>query len=207
MRFATGPSCRKCGKPLIDEEDPYIAPGATLPEYCPDCLRMRHSYDQCISVFRYRSVSRAIYRFKYAGRQEYADYFAEAACAMYGELLQMLRPDALIPVPLHRDRERERGYDQSWLLSRAIGERLGIPVERSVLRIHPTVPMKELDEQARRNNLENAFIMARDGVRYRCVIVIDDIYTTGSTLDAVAGVLRGSGTGEIYGLTLAIGQN
>lgn len=189
-------TCVRCGKPLAD-------PGE---ETCTDCRRKRHVYQRNLAVFRYRSVASSLYRFKYGGRQEYADYYAAVVEAAYGQALCQLQPDALIPVPLHPARQRQRGYNQAAVLAEAIGRRTGIPVEQAVRRVRNTIPMKELDEQGRRNNLENAFLIDRDGVEYKRVIVIDDIYTTGSTMDAVAMVLRGSGTQEVWGLTLSIGQ-
>ena len=84
---------------------------------------------------------------------------------------------------------------------------LGIPVcEELVTRARNTAPMKELDARGRRNNLKKAFIIAKNDVKFKCVLIIDDIYTTGSTIDEIAHEFRMAGVEKIYCLTLAIGQ-
>jgi predicted amidophosphoribosyltransferase len=75
-----------------------------------------------------------------------------------------------------------------------------------IRRIKNTVPMKELDAVRRRNNLKKAFIMPKNAVKYKCVLIIDDIYTTGSTIDEIAHEFRMAGVDRVYALTLAIGQ-
>lgn len=195
--FTGTPSCRKCGKPLRD-------PGE---EYCTDCMSVTHVFDRGFSVFRYRSISGSIYRFKYGGRQEYSDFFAAATILSLGETIRALAPDALIPVPLHRKRQLDRGYNQAEVYARAVGKLLDIPVCSNIVeRTISTTPMKGLGITERRNNLKNAFHIRENGVKLNCVIIVDDIYTTGSTVDAVACELRGDGVKRIYCLTLAIGD-
>ena len=190
-------TCMKCGKPLRDAGQ----------EYCSDCKTTPHCFDRGFSVFRYRSVSGSLYRFKYAGRREYADFYARAACLLLGDTIRSLDPDALVPVPLHPSRERKRGYNQSAVFAEALGKLLGIPVNKTLVRrVQNTVPMKGLSSPERRNNLKNAFQSGTCGVKSECVVIVDDIYTTGSTVDAVARVLRGDGVKRIYCLTLAIGE-
>lgn len=197
IRPAGPVTCSKCGKPLKNGTE----------EYCRDCAVTPHVFDRGFSVFRYRSVSGSIYRFKYAGRREYAAFYARAACRLLGNTILSLRPDALVPVPLYPAKEIRRGYNQSAVLAEEIGRLLGIPVRTDmVMRVKNTVPMKGLSEPQRRNNLKNAFHSGPCGVKSECVVIIDDIYTTGSTVDAVARVLRGDGVKRIYCLTLAIGE-
>ena len=190
-------TCLKCGKPLSD-------PGA---EYCRDCSSGEHVFDRGFSLFRYRSISGSVYRFKYAGRQEYADFYGQAGAFLLGEKLLRLGAEALVPVPLHKKKLLSRGYNQAELFAKAIGRGLDIPVMTDLVeRVVNTPPMKGLDGAARRNNLKNAFQSHCFGVKLDCVIVVDDIYTTGSTVDAVARVLREAGCGRVYALTLAIGD-
>ena len=196
-QYADGVTCLKCGKPMKD---------ATA-EYCADCVRRKHAYDKGYALFRYRSISGSIYRFKYMGRQEYADYYADQVDKRMGKMLQNLHPDALIPVPMHVEKENKRGYNQAQVLALAIGKRLGIPVETNLIcRVRNTVPMKKLDEVQRRNNLKRAFKIARNDVKLLTIIVIDDIYTTGSTIDEISREFRRAGVKRIYFLSLAIGQ-
>ncbi len=197
MRPAGKTVCMKCGKPIADE----------YAEYCDDCRKIDHVFDRGFAVFRYRSVSGSIYRFKYAGRREYADYYGEAVRKILGQTIKELKPDALIPVPMYGRKKRIRGYDQAEELAKAIGRQTGIPVRSDVVRrVRNTVPMKLLDDRGRRANLKKAFNICRNDVKFRCIILIDDIYTTGSTIDSLAGEFRRVGVQKVYFIALAIGQ-
>ena len=120
-------------------------------------------------------------------------------------------PQALVPVPLHRKRRRKRGYNQAELLAEEIGKILGIPVVANLVkRVHYTGYQKKLDPIGRKKNLEHAFAPGGDPDRlptdFRRVIIIDDIYTTGNTVDQVAKVLKTMGFQKVYFLTISIGQ-
>ena len=165
-----------------------------------------HSFEQGRSLFLYQSVAASIYRFKYAGRQEYASFYGEQIVRELGGTIRAWRPDALVPVPIHFTRRRERGYNQAEVLAGEIGKRTGIPVERSLLgRVKKTLPQKLLDDAGRQNNLKRAFKINRNDVKLKRAIVVDDIYTTGSTMDEAARVLKGAGVREVYFVTLACG--
>ncbi len=198
IRYVRGSTCMKCGKPM--GRDVYG-------EYCEDCRRSSHQFTRGFSVFRYRSISGSIYKFKYMGRREYATFYGREAARLLGRKLGQLGIEALIPVPMYRDKERKRGYNQAEVFATALSRELGIPVYNKVIkRVRNTVPMKELDVSRRRNNLKKAFKVAENDVKFKCVLIIDDIYTTGSTIDEIAHEFRMVGTEEIYFLTLAIGQ-
>ena len=198
VRYVKPPRCLKCGKSIEKESE----------EYCGDCQERRHLFKQGRALFYYKDVARAIYRFKYSGRQEYAKVFGKEMAYYLGEYIKEIQPDAIIPVPLYRRKERKRGYNQSVLLARVLGEELHIPVyERILIRSRDTKPLKFLNPEERLNNLKKAFILAENGVKLKRVIIIDDIYTTGSTIDAIAELLIERGIEEVYFVTLAIGEN
>ena len=94
--YVRQPLCMKCGKELSDENQ----------EYCRDCLHKKHLYDRGISLYRYASVKKAVYRFKYAGRQEYAAFFGKEMAWHLGRQILSWKVDALVPVPLHPARKR-----------------------------------------------------------------------------------------------------
>ena len=189
--------CLKCGKPISD---------ATM-EYCQDCAKTRHQFDRGFGVFRYRSISGSVYRFKYSGRQEYADFYAEAAMKYLGRELRAMKADAIIPVPMYPKKQRKRGYNQAEVLAKALGKRLDVPVRNDVVeRVRDTVPMKMLDSSERRSNLKKAFNISQNDVEFKCIILVDDIYTTGSTIDELARGFRRHGVNRIFFVTLAIGQ-
>ncbi|WP_034465456.1 ComF family protein [Butyrivibrio proteoclasticus] len=199
IKRVKGSVCLKCGKPLKREEQDE--------EYCVDCKKYRHVFERGFSLFVYRSVAGSIYRFKYLGRQEYAEFYARVAAKSYGKRLKKLGIEAIIPVPMYAGKERKRGYNQAQVLAKALSKELGIECYDNVIkRVVNTRPMKELDAIGRRNNLKKAFNIAQNDVKFKCILIIDDIYTTGSTIDEIAHEFLMAGVEKAYFLTLAIGQ-
>ncbi len=191
------PFCMKCGKHLTREEK----------EYCSDCASHKHFYDRGRALFSYKSVSDSIARFKYRGRQEYAAYYAVRMTEELSGFIRDCRADALIPVPLHKSKLRTRGYNQAEVLAEELSVLTGIPMFPDLIeRVEKTAPMKDLSAAERQNNLKRAFKIRRNDVKLSTIIIIDDIYTTGSTIDAVSRELKRAGVQRIYFLTLAIGR-
>ena len=108
---------------------------------------------------------------------------------------------------MYEKKKNDRGYNQAEVYAERLSKRFGIPTYVNVIkRVKNTVPMKGLDAGARRNNLKKAFNIVRNDVKFKCILIIDDIYTTGSTVDEIAHEFCMTGTDRIYVLTLAIGQ-
>ncbi len=188
----------KCGKPLTEERA----------EYCPDCRRRTYSFEKGRAAFVYDGVMRgSISRFKYHNRRKYADFYADEILKRYGRMLRSWQAEALIPVPIHKSRMRKRGFNQAALVAERMGERLGIPVEKDLLvRVKKTKAQKNLSDAERRENLKNAFQVSGNELKLKRVVLVDDIYTTGSTLDAGASVLREAGAEKVYFLSICIGR-
>ena len=187
----------KCGKHVGDDGK----------EYCADCAANVHLYDSGRALFSYQSVSSSIARFKYHGRREYASFYAACMVDVLGNFIRDCMADALIPVPLHRSRKRVRGYNQAEVLARELSALTGIPGCSDLIgRVKKTIPMKELPASGRQNNLKRAFKILRNDVKLSTVIIIDDIYTTGSTIDAMSSELKKAGVERIYFMSLAIGR-
>ena len=192
------PYCMLCGKPLQSQRDPEA-------EYCFDCQRRRHFFDRGICLYRYDSIRRCIYRFKYAGRQEYAEFLGREMAEKLGSVMLSWKPEALVPVPLHPSRLRRRGYNQALLLARELEKHLHIPVYADwLIREKNTKPLKLLD--GRENNLKKAFNIVQNEVKLKTIIIIDDIYTTGSTVDEIALLCRKNGVEKIYFAALSVGS-
>ncbi len=195
LKLLTPPWCMKCGKKLMGER-----------EFCSDCRNRKHEFVRGRALYEYESVSASIYRLKYGKRQEYADFFGEEIVRYLGDFLEHVKPDALIPIPLHKKRLSKRGYNQAALLARAVGKYFGVPVEEKLLvRVKNTAPLKLQNPSERQNNLKKAFNMAKNDVKLNTTVIIDDIYTTGSTIDEAARVLKAAGVKNIYFITLACG--
>ena len=192
------PACRKCGKPLKKAEE----------EYCTDCGVKKHFFTQGRAVFQYDgAMKQSIYRFKYANRQEYAEFYGTQAVKTLNDFFRQVQADLLVPVPLYAAKMRKRGFNQAQCFAQAISKYTGISVDtKTVVRIRNTTPQKELDELGRQNNLKKAFKIGRNDVKLKTIIVIDDIYTTGSTIDAVAQVLLEAGAKRVYFVVLATGK-
>ena len=198
IRRVREPVCKVCGKPL---KDPCA-------ETCRDCRTIRHLFIQSKSVYLYTGgMKTAMYGLKYGNRRDYARIFAKAMAEACGIWIRQKRIDLILPVPMHRGKRNERGYDQAALLAKTLSQETGIPFSGDMLiRIRRTRPMKELNGQERRKNLKNAFKMARSGVKSKRVLIVDDIFTTGSTMDACAEVLIKGGAEAVFGMTVVVGE-
>ena len=197
IKYIAPPYCLKCGKSVASDA------GA----YCFDCTLRKHAFDQAVSLFDYKSVAMSLYRFKYKGRREYADYYGERLAAVLGKQILSWKPQAIIPVPIHSSKRRMRGYNQAELVAKCLSGYLQVPVETELVkRCKKTVPLKDLGPLERQNNLKKAFIMRCNDVKLDTIVILDDIYTTVSTVDEMARLLRANGASRIYVVTLAIGR-
>lgn len=196
--YVREPVCKKCGKPLDDEQQ----------EYCYDCIHHRHEFVQGKALWVYRGAAKkSVYRFKYHGRQEYARFYAAELVEAYGGWIKRCGIEALVPIPLFRRRQQQRGFNQAERIAREVGRRMDIPVYGKLLvRVRDTRAQKELNDEERKINLKKAFKTSSNKVQLNHILLIDDIYTTGSTMNEAAVELKRSGVGEVYCLSLCIGR-
>ena len=197
LSWVRRPTCKKCGKEVAD---------STI-EYCYDCTKHRRSFDYGLSLINYDSTaSRSMSQIKYNTKREYLDFYSEAICRKLGKRIKAMDADVLVPVPVHPSRLRQRGFNQAEELARRLSAHLGIPVDTSILkRKRRTAPQKSLDSGQRLKNLEQAFLASQISRGIRSVILIDDIYTTGSTIEACTRVLKKAGVEHVYFVTIFIG--
>ena len=197
IQYIKAPFCMKCGKQLNEPQQ----------EYCNDCLRRKHFYLQGKALYDYGSMADSIFRFKYMGRQEYAGFYGKELYDRYGFWLRAVRPDALVPVPIHASRKRKRGYNQAELVAAELAKYSEKPVNsKLIIRKKKTKPQKDLTTQERQNNLKKAFKICQNDVKLSTIVIIDDIYTTGSTIDDMAKLLMASGIQKVYYVALAVGR-
>lgn len=196
--YATEPVCKVCGKVIVDGNG----------ELCHDCTKKKHYFVQSKGVYVYEGlVKGSMYRFKYGNRRGYKHTYVRDIVRMYGKWIKSLNIDAIIPIPMYIKKLRKRGYNQAQLVADALGREINVPSYNNIVtRYRDTTPMKGLSDTQRQKNLKNAFNFSQKGLQLRRVLLIDDIYTTGTTMDCVARVLLDAGIKEVYGLCMCVGK-
>lgn len=164
-------------------------------EVCGACLRHPPAFDVTVAALDYAyPVDAVLLRYKYDGLLAAAEPLAEL---LLTRLQQRPRPDAVIPMPLHPARLRERGYNQALEIARVVANRLGVPLAaRACSRTRPTPPQAGLHQEARRRNLRGAFACHAD-LHGRHVALLDDVMTSGASFDALAGVVKAAGAAHV----------
>lgn len=192
------PTCMKCGKMIEREED----------EYCGDCRTYAHVFDRGTAAFAYIGALRhSVYRMKAENRRDYLDFYADAMTRALKPYLARWQPERIIGVPMHWQKKWKRGYNQSELLAEKIAKKTGIRLERSwVFCCKKTKAQKMLGRKEREKNLSGCFALKQKQISARSVLIVDDIYTTGSTVDELAGVLKSAGVEHVYFVVLCIGK-
>ena len=209
VKWSLGRTCSRCGKPLSDTD-----PAGT----CYSCREHEHFYDRGYSCAEYGSCERAlIFSLKYNGRTDIAASLGEAIWDMLlarGVLSEGVtnteRYDLIIPVPMSRSKLRSRGYNQAELIARELSRRSGIPCNTDILvRARSTRALRGLSPEERRNEMTGAFARGRtpDIIRGRNFLLLDDIYTTGATIDACTLVLKANGAGRVDFVSFASGAD
>ena len=200
-----GAVCMHCGRPIGDENH------ESSKEYCYDCIRngyhVKSFITQAKSLYVYKgAIKKSMYRLKYSNKREYGDYFAKRAVEKYAWWIKQAGIDVIVPVPMYKRKQRRRGYNQAEVFASKIAGYAGIKMDANlVCRIRDTAPQKQLTSTQRRNNLKNAFQKRKNVVQCGCAMVVDDIYTTGSTAEAVAQQLIKQGIHRVYLMTICIG--
>ena len=200
-----GARCDMCGQPLATWSLSSAGEaGSAEGLLCPDCQARTYGFDRARSYALYKgAIVRAIMLLKFERMKPLGRWFAE-------RLLEVARREGLgvdivVPVPLHRQRERERGYNQADLVAKPLARKLGLPYRAVLLtRTKPRPDKHILSLEERWDSVRGAFA-TRPGskVDNLRVLLIDDVMTTGATLDAAARALRDAGAKSVVGLTVA----
>ncbi len=198
LTFISAPFCAVCGDPFV-----YAAPDDTV---CADCLRRPPRYDRARSALRYDEASRdLVLAFKHGDRTDSAPAFARWLANAAGGLLD--GAPLLVPVPLHRTRLFARRYNQSALLTARLARITGRDwLAVGLARHRRTRSQGRLGPAERRRNVGRAFAVTASGraaIAGRRVVLVDDVLTTGATVEACAGALRRAGARGVDVLTLA----
>lgn len=188
------PVCLRCGTPLQD-------PGQAL---CDGCRTQGHLFSRGLSVFLYRAVQGPLYQMKSGLCPEYADYFGARIAEKIMNDAMFRKADLLIPVPTSPDRVKKRGFDIAVLLAEQASRVSGIPVRTDLLvRSRNTPLLRSAPAAERAAALKNAFTVHGFDVKSKVIMLVDDIYTTGATMDACTRVLLDAGADQVLFVTLA----
>jgi len=191
FRYVQPPVCGMCGRPLS---------GSDL---CNNCSRHPLEIDGIRAATYFEgSIRQTIHHFKYKGTQVLAPYLGKLIAQAWSSA--PLPASTIVPVPLHPQRLRRRGYNQSALLARELSKHIDLPVvENCLMRVRPTRPQVGLGAAERKLNVQDAFQCTDQRLESTSVVLIDDVCTTGATLEACARALYEQGSHLVWALVLA----
>lgn len=190
------PVCPGCGLPLPPDDPGDRCHLCRITPYKLDGVR---SFGQHTGLLR-----RAIHRLKYEGLAVLAAPLGQAMGEAWPSLAPDYDPSVVVPVPLHKARQRQRGYNQAVLLARELARALGRPVaEGCLFRIRHTRPQVGLNGSERHANVADAFYCAPGTLAGQRVLLVDDVFTTGATLESAGRAVRQGGALSVWAYTLA----
>ena len=197
-----GPSCPRCGRSLASQ--PYLD---GQPLHCPFCVGKPWAFSKARSIGPYDGALRlAVHRLKFRGQQNFGrilgDVLYRSADAEWWAGV-----DCIVPVPLHPDRLKQRGFNQAEIVAGQLATSADKPMRQILIRHVSTHPQTGLSQRQRQQNVQGAFCIALGQGRWvkgKRLLVVDDVMTTGSTLDACARVLLHAGAADVRVATLAI---
>ncbi len=192
------PVCRICNKSLRHNPDLTI---------CNECAKDSRSFEKSKSLFSYKgTVKRIIHDYKYCNKTYYYKLFSYLLIE-YMKENRYINFDYITAVPLHKIKQRNRGFNQSGLLAKQIGKYFNIPYIDTLKRNNNTEKQSNLSKYARQKNLQNVFDIANNKipnlVNNADILMIDDIFTTGTTVDECSKILKLHGANRVFVLTLA----
>jgi competence protein ComFC len=193
IRPLGGCVCRRCGRP-----------SANPVNSCKSCRKDNFCLEQSRACFTYSEpLTTVIHKFKYDGLFVLAEPLGAKMAEYWPDWNSP--PDMLVPIPLHSRRKRMRGFNQSALLARRLGEQVQIEVNEEVLRrVRNTTPQVSLGPAQREPNVRDAFAADPSGVAGKHVLLLDDVFTTGATMSAAANALRKVGAARVTAYCLAL---
>jgi ComF family protein len=193
------PRCEICSQPFHGEIEGKFA--------CPSCQERKLHFECAVAPYESQGVVRElIHRFKYQGHFHLRHQLGRWLCEGFQDERLLGPADLILPVPLHPTRQREREFNQAAELAKIAAKTSQIPYCEGLRRLRYTTTQTRFDRQHRMENLRNAFGLRKNtDVRNKHLILIDDVLTTGSTLEECARVLRRAGAASVRGLTIARG--
>jgi ComF family protein len=197
IRWIAPPFCTICGAPFVSTEVDCHPCGA--------CVTKRKYFTMARALGHYEGpFQEAIHRWKYEGKIGLSPIFGEWMAERFSQYWNPQCFDLILPVPLHQQRLRERGFNQALLLVRELSRRTGIPYGMNVLqKKRPTLPQVKLSRAEREKAVRKSFhILSGEGLQGKTILLVDDVYTTGATVNECSKVLLAAGAARIDVFTL-----
>lgn len=200
LSFNNETRCFKCSKPLVNENETF----------CEDCKNEKRFFDAGFGMLLHdESAKKIIYGLKFGCKKDNAKFIGYEMARLFFKNIYLWNADAIIPVPLHPKKKRKRGFNQADVIANELSSNLllfGINIKvdmEFLLRNVNTRPQKNLNAKQRMKNVHGAFTCSTSK-KYKSVILIDDIFTSGSTINEAARVLKNAGVQKVYFLTTSI---
>ncbi len=185
-------SCDKCGREIYDEG-----------KYCVDCKDISYAFDKVYSCLNYDgTITKLIYNLKYGGQKFLASYLASFIVEKIKQ--NDIKFDILTYVPLNANRQRKRGFNQAELIANEVAKRLGITTTCLLRRVKDTSFQARLSREERIDNLKDAFeLIDKKAVKGKTILLLDDIFTTGTTMSECSKLLKSGKAKSVLGITLS----
>lgn len=193
--YAVGPHlCMRCSRTVGSEDS-----------LCRFCAERDAGFDKAAAVFDYKDGAKdLIHSLKYSEKPWLVKY--AAACMAEKVRSLQWKPDVITYIPMYAKKERHRGFNQAELLAAKIAEELNLQCRSLIVRNRGTIPQSHLSVAERRENIKGAFCvdkLCHEDLAGKCILVVDDVMTTGSSLNEAADVLKDAGAAQIFGISFA----
>lgn len=201
LQPVSAPFCKTCGRPLEFADE----------SVCDVCRKKPRFFDRGFALWIHDDAAKKVlYDLKFHNRKTNAEMIGFFMALQLRDLVRAWKPEVILPVPLHKKRELDRGFNQAELIARQFSfrlealHRIRIPVERNyLLRAENTKPQRTLDAKQRAANVSHAFSVSESKAPPQRVLLIDDIFTSGATIDGCARALKEAGVRRVYYLTVS----
>ncbi len=198
IRYVQEPFCTRCGKPFTSDSG--------ISHICYDCIKGKNKFTMSRAAFEYNgAIVKLIHRFKFGDQVNVLSFFSDEIFKLYQVHYSTESINAIIPVPLSLRRLKHRSYNQTQLLAAQLSKKLSIPVFPQVLeKIKETPPQSRLSAEKRQENVKDAYkVTDRVSLKGKKVLLIDDVITTGATVNACTKALMRAGIKQVYVVAIA----
>lgn len=199
IEYINPPLCTRCGRPFNSEQG--------ISHLCYNCIKEKNKFTMSRAVFKYNGhIKHLIHRFKFGDQVNLAEFFSDQLIRLYNMYFVTRKIHAIIPVPLANGRLKHRSYNQTQLLADMMSKKLFLPVySEQLVKVKETLPQSKLNSEQRRENVKHAYMVVDSNrIKSKNILLIDDVITTGATINACANTLIRAGINQVYVIAIAM---